>query len=152
MADRAEPFDMEETFVEEPVMDLDVTLVDAVERVLACSGQSSIMQSRSSSPNRSRRGRQGASQPGDKQTADPNHDDVVAVEVPRNECRRMVLGALEEVVRSVTAERCREDEGLTLDVNSTESLGRRRKTRASVADNTLREGIRKWLLDIEEAC
>jgi hypothetical protein len=64
----------------------------------------------------------------------------------------MVLGALEEVVRSVTAERGREDTCLSLGVNPTESLGRWRKTSASVADNTLREGIRKWLMDIEEAC
>ncbi|KAJ6100784.1 hypothetical protein N7499_000414 [Penicillium canescens] len=58
----------------------------------------------------------------------------------------MVLGALEEVVRIVTAEHCRED------VDSTLALADRERRRALAgADNTLREGIRKWLLDVEEA-
>jgi hypothetical protein len=58
----------------------------------------------------------------------------------------MVLGALEEVVRIVTAEHCRED------VDSSLGLADRERRRALAgADNTLREGIRKWLLDVEES-
>ncbi|KAJ5205714.1 hypothetical protein N7491_003659 [Penicillium cf. griseofulvum] len=128
---------MEERFIEEPVMDLDGVLVDAVERVLGQSGYSSMAQSRAPSPNRARRAEdRGPSSRG---------DEAPPLEVPRGECRKMVLGALEEVVRLVTAEHCRED------LDSTLGLADRERRRAqSGADNTLREGIRKWLLDVEE--
>jgi hypothetical protein len=52
---------------------------------------------------------------------------------------------LEEVVRSVAAEHCREDDG---ELNLAD---RERKRLLTGADNTLREGVRKWLLDVEEA-
>lgn len=128
---------VEERFIEEPVMDLDGVLVDAVERVLGQSGYSSMAQSRAPSPNRARKAEdKGPSSRG---------DEAPPLEVPRGECRKMVLGALEEVVRLVTAEHCRED------VDSTLGLADRERRRAlSGADNTLREGIRKWLLDVEE--
>ncbi|KAG0160314.1 hypothetical protein PDIDSM_7841 [Penicillium digitatum] len=128
---------MEERFIEEPVMDLDGVLVDAVERVLRQSGYSSMAQSRAPSPNRARRAEdKGPSSKG---------DEAPPPEVPRGECRKMVLGALEEVVRLVTAEHCRED------VDSTLGIADRERRRALAgADNTLREGIRKWLLDVEE--
>jgi len=130
---------VEERFVEEPVMDLDNILVDAVERVLGQSGYSSLAHSRAPSPSRARRGED----KGQKTTRGEEHPPV---EVPRGECRKMVLGALEEVVRLVTAEHCRED------VDSELGIADRERRRAMAgADNTLREGIRKWLLDVEEA-
>ncbi|KAL5334511.1 hypothetical protein BJX70DRAFT_391353 [Aspergillus crustosus] len=128
--------EVEERFVEEPVMDLDGILVDALERVLAQSGPSSLAPTRAPSPSRARK---------ENDRTDYVREDVPTLEVPRTECRRLVLGALEDVVRSVTAEHCREDEG---------ELGvadRERKRLLTGADNTLREGIRKWLLDVEEA-
>ncbi|KAJ5476138.1 hypothetical protein N7475_001867 [Penicillium sp. IBT 31633x] len=129
---------VEERFIEEPVMDLDGVLVDAVERVLGQSGYSSMAQSRAPSPNRARRA--------EEKGTSSRVEDAVPSEVPRGECRKIVLGALEEVVRIVTAEHCRED------VDSALGLADRERRRAlSGADNTLREGIRKWLLDVEEA-
>ncbi|RAH64304.1 uncharacterized protein BO66DRAFT_396299 [Aspergillus aculeatinus CBS 121060] len=136
------PTEVEERFVEEPVMDLDGTLVDALERVLAQSGPSSMVHSRAPSPSRGRR-------EGDKQAPDapaPTREEIRPVEVPRTECRKLVLGALEEVVRSVTAEHCREDVDGELGL-----ADRERKRTLAGADNTLREGVRKWLLDVEEA-
>ncbi|CAG7942718.1 unnamed protein product [Penicillium nalgiovense] len=128
---------VEERFIEEPVMDLDGVLVDAVERVLGQSGYSSMAQSRAPSPNRARKA--------EDKGPSPRGDECPPLEVPRGECRKMVLGALEEVVRLVTAEHCRED------VDSTLGLADRERRRAqSGVDNTLREGIRKWLLDVEE--
>ncbi|KAL4786789.1 folliculin-interacting protein N-terminus-domain-containing protein [Aspergillus varians] len=134
---------VEERFVEEPVMDLDGTLVDALERVLAQSGPSSLAPTRAPSPSRARKE--------NDRTAEyvAPRDDVPSLEAPRTECRRLVLGALEEVVRSVTAEHCREG-GEELDLTE-----RERKRLLTGADNTLREGVRKWLLDVEdveEAC
>ncbi|CBF79516.1 hypothetical protein AN7504.2 [Aspergillus nidulans FGSC A4] len=90
--------EVEERFVEEPVMDLDGTLVDALERVLAQSGPSSLAPTRASSPSRSRKENDRPAE----YTA--TRDEVPSLEAPRTECRRLVLGALEEVVRSVTAE------------------------------------------------
>ncbi|KAE8359343.1 folliculin-interacting protein N-terminus-domain-containing protein [Aspergillus caelatus] len=137
-----EPNEFEERFVEEPVMDLDGTLVDALERVLAQSGPSSLAHSRAPSPSRARKG-------DDKVTSDAaNRDEaqVPSLEVPRTECRKLVLGALEEVVRSVTAEHCRED------VDGEIAMAdRERKRSLAGPDNTLREGVRRWLLDVEEA-
>ncbi|KAL2853451.1 folliculin-interacting protein N-terminus-domain-containing protein [Aspergillus pseudoustus] len=130
---------VEEKFVEEPVMDLDGTLVDALERVLAQSGPSSLAPTRAPSPSRSRKENDRAPE------SMTIRDDVPTVEAPRAECRRLVLGALEEVVRSVTAEHCREDDG---ELNLAD---RERKRLLTGADNTLREGVRKWLLDVEEA-
>ncbi|THC99545.1 hypothetical protein EYZ11_001005 [Aspergillus tanneri] len=135
-----EPSEVEEVFVEEPVMDLDGTLVDALERVLAQSGPSSLAHSRAPSPSRARKGE-------DKPTAEATtRDEVPPLEVPRTECRKLVLGALEEVVRSVTAEHCREDVDGELGL-----ADRERKRSLAGPDNTLREGVRKWLLDVEEA-
>ncbi|KAK2747552.1 hypothetical protein FQN57_002045 [Myotisia sp. PD_48] len=149
---RVESTIVEEEFVEEPIMDLDGTLVDAVERVLACSGPSSALQSRAPSPNRSRRGKTANSFDAYRKNAEnATRRDQPSIEVPRNECRRMVLGALDEVVRSVTAEHRQEE--LTLDsdnVSKYPSYGR--KKLSSMAENTLREGIRKWLQDIDETC
>ncbi|KAJ5670095.1 uncharacterized protein N7477_005458 [Penicillium maclennaniae] len=130
---------VEERFIEEPVMDLDGILVDAVERVLGQSGYSSLAHSRAPSPTRARRGE-------DKGQTTPRGEEMPTVEVPRGECRKMVLGALEEVVRLVTAEHCRDDVDSELGV-----ADRERRRAMAGADNTLREGIRKWLLDVEEA-
>lgn len=134
-----DPSYAEEQFIEEPVMDLDAILVDAVERVLGQSGYSSIAHSRAPSPSRARRGE-------DKGQTTPRGEESPAAEVPRAECRKMVLGALEEVVRVVTAEHCREDVDTELS-----AADRERRRGMAGADNTLREGIRKWLLDVEEA-
>ncbi|PYH88821.1 hypothetical protein BO71DRAFT_338046 [Aspergillus ellipticus CBS 707.79] len=134
------PSEVEERFVEEHVMDLDGTLVDALERVLAQSGPSSVAHSRAPSPSRARRAE-------DKLASEIlAREETRPMEVPRTECRKLVLSALEEVVRSVTAEHCRED------VDGELGLADRERRRVqSGSDNTLREGIRRWLLDVEEA-
>jgi hypothetical protein len=140
--DLIDPNDTEYKFIEEPVMDVDGTLVDAVERVLIQSGHSSLAHSRSASPHRNGRS--------DERTSDETPH-VHAVEVPRNECRKTVLGALEEVARSVTEIHCREegDAEFIGGDETTDKDGKRRPT--AIQDNTLREGVRKWLLNIEEA-
>ncbi|PGG96892.1 hypothetical protein AJ79_09416 [Helicocarpus griseus UAMH5409] len=151
LSPQVDPFDVEEMFVEEPVMDLDPTLVDAVEKVLARSGDTSLVQSRAPSPNRKRKEKSANNQGPDKQSSNTQPENVPSIEVPRNKCRRMVLGALEEVVRSVTAERQEESASATGDAAKMSS-DRGRRGLGVPTDNTLREGIRKWLQDIEEAC
>ena len=123
---QAEPASFEESLISEPLMDMDPTLIDAVERVLAQSGHSSCVHSRAPSPARSERG-----------AATGLGTEGPALEVPHGECRRMVLGALEQVVRSVSEEQEKE-------------RGRGERMRGGV-DSTLREGVRKWLAGGEDA-
>lgn len=116
----------QEQFVEEQLMDIDPTLIDAVEKVLAQSGQSSRVgsraASRAASPTRSMKGARGDITP---------KNDTPELEVPRSECQKMVLGALQHVVKSVSEELANGD-------------GRGRLP----ADNALREGVRKCLSEV----
>lgn len=116
-SDKHGSFAMEEEILSEPVMDLDATLIDAVERVLAQSSQSSRTHSRAASPSR--------------------HLalDGSSLEVPRSECRKLVLGALEQVAKSVREEQERRGRG----------IGEGEPREARMLDSTLREGVRKWL-------
>ena len=133
---------LEQEMVEEPIMDMDGTLIDAVERVLAQSGPSSkahsTTSSRSSSMRAGRREKSGA-------------DSLPTLEVPRGECKRMVLGALEQVVKSVTADRSLEDcGGRGRDIKGCGGTSRSASTRSVPVESTLREGIRKWLHEVED--
>lgn len=115
----------EEEMIEEPIMDMDPTLIDAVERVLAQSGQSSRAVSRPPSPSRHTTG-----------------DDSPGLEVPRSECKKMVLGALEQVAKSVSAE-------LSSRPRDEKNVGGSHRGRANLpTDSTLREGVRKWLNEV----
>lgn len=147
-------------FVEEPIMDVDGTLVDAIERVLVQSGQSSLAHSRAPSPHRG----SSRSNADDRTTTSTNPDDSQTqpqqqqpVEVPRAECRKMVLGALEEVVRSVAASTIADhhphhqsdhpppqSSSSTIVPTTGRGRGRSSSRRSSWNDNILREGIRKW--------
>ena len=113
---------IEEDFQSEPIMDLDPTLIDAVERVLAQSTHSSRTHSRSHS-----------------RTTSPSrhHDEAPALEVPRSECRKLVLGALEQVARSVGEEQMGRERVVGRDVRGPPGAGS--------VDSTLREGVRRWL-------
>lgn len=115
----------EEEIIEEPIMDMDPTLIDAVERVLSQSGQSSRAVSRPASPSR--------------HTPGP---DKPGVEIPRSECKKMVLGALEQVAKSVSAELSSRSRG-------EKTVGGSQRGRENLlTDSTLREGVRKWLNEV----
>ena len=126
-----------EEFIEEQIMDFDATLIDAVDRVLAQSGQGSRAQSASSSRSSSRRGRH------DTRTVT---DAAPHVEVPQTDCKAVIFDALEIVVRNVTAERD------TKHVAKDDAVAER-KDRSNVAktatDSSLKEGIRRWLTEVE---
>lgn len=115
----------EEEMIEEPIMDMDPTLIDAVERVLAQSGQSSRAVSRPPSPSRH-----------------TTSEDSPGLEVPRSECKKMVLGALEQVAKSVSAELCSQS-------RVEKNVGGSHRGRENLpTDSTLREGVRKWLNEV----
>lgn len=142
--------DFEERFLEEPIMDMDATLIDAVERVLAQSSYPSRVHSRAASPSRAGSIRvSGSSRPVSMSdgvarghAGGNNAAETPKLELPHTECRRMVLGALEEVVRSVLAEEQDQYQG------SVDSTGRSKEM--EMPDSTLREGVRKWLVEVDE--
>lgn len=120
---------IEERFVEEPIISMDETLIQAVERIIAQSGQASMESSVCSSRSTSRkRGNRDRSNSDAKLPAASDHK----LEVPRNECRKMVLGALEEIVKEVEESRRDGDDA------------EREKT-----ESFLREGVRSWLVNVE---
>ncbi|KAL1597752.1 hypothetical protein SLS60_008239 [Paraconiothyrium brasiliense] len=126
-----------EKFIEEPIMDFDATLIDAVDRCLAQSGQGSRVHSASSSRSSSRRGRHDSR---GVMEAAPH------VEVPQTDCKAVIFDALEIVVKNVTAER--DPKHTANDV-----AGAERKPKGEVAktatDSSLKEGIRRWLTEVE---
>jgi hypothetical protein len=119
---------VEERFDEEPIISMDETLIDAVERIIAQSGQGSKTSSACSSRSASRKGGNRERSNSDaKFPPVPEH----RLEVPRNECKKMVLSALEEIVREVAESRKDGDEA------------------ERARESFLREGVRSWLVNVE---
>ncbi|ORY02054.1 folliculin-interacting protein N-terminus-domain-containing protein [Clohesyomyces aquaticus] len=129
---------LEEKFIEEQIMDFDATLIDAVDRVLAQSGQASRAESTSSSRSSSRRGRRDT-----RSGSDVGHN----AEVAQVDCKGIIFDALESVVKDVTAERNVKEKV------KKESREKKRSSREVLAktatDSSLKEGIRRWLAEVE---
>lgn len=120
------PSRVEEEFVSEPVMDMDPTLIDAVEQILGQSTHSSRIQSRTASPSR-------------------NGCEAPLLEVPRSECGRWILGALDQVARSVAEEQTAAQAGHARPVGGRAAAGSEPVDPNAVElDSTLREGVRRW--------
>jgi hypothetical protein len=128
-----------EEFIEESIVDFDATLIDAIERILSQSGQSSRVQSATSSRSSSRRGRHDA-----RASFDGGHQHVDNGQV---DCKGIIFDALESVVKNVTAERN------TKAVPTMDASGDQKSDRDIVAktatDSSLKEGIRRWLSEVE---
>jgi hypothetical protein len=130
---------VEERFIEKSIISMDETLIEAVERIMAQSGAGSNDSSVSSSRSTSRKGR--------VEGRDRSNSDIrnIAVpeptmEVPRNECKKAILSALEEVVRGVVETREREE---------SEQVASADRELAREKDNFLREGVRGWMESVE---
>ena len=203
---------LEERFIEEPIMDMDGTLADAIERLLAQNGTGpgpghgqglgnsagSVSGSAAVAAGGDGGGREstgtsvavGTAMPTGADTrtvgssatagtANPSRAASIAssptsswhgrnemqgiTEIARGQCKEMVMGALREVVKSVTSNWAGIDKqhakgldrsmGIGMGVNagigavaggSGRSIDARR-------ESTLREGIRRWLAEVEEA-
>ena len=131
---------IEERFIEEPIISMDETLIEAVERIIAQSGTGSKNSSVCSSRSTSRKGTKGA---GQRERSMERHPAAagagVKMEVPRNECKKTVLSALEQIVRSVQSEREKE----VADGDGEKEREKREK------ESFLREGVRAWLGSVE---
>jgi hypothetical protein len=123
---------LDEKFTEEEIMDFDATLIDGVDRVLTSSGEVSRVSSAPSSRSNSRRGRR-----------DPRAEAelITQVEVPNTNCKGVIFDALESVVKDVTAERGGKDGSR----EGSDRLGQPR----TATDSSLKEGIRRWLVEVE---
>ncbi|KAF2241038.1 hypothetical protein BU26DRAFT_496983 [Trematosphaeria pertusa] len=128
---------LDEKFYEEQIMDFDATLIDAVDRVLAQSGQASRVQSASSSRSSSRRGRRDT-----RSGSDAGHH----MEVAQTDCKAVIFDALESVVKNVTAERNRKDESKEETRGENKAI---QEVAKPATDSSLREGIRRWLTEVE---
>ncbi|KAL9102692.1 MAG: hypothetical protein Q9163_002183 [Psora crenata] len=117
----------EEQFVEEPILDHDPTLAEALERILSHSSNSSGAPSRTPSPPRST--------PKTIEYATPTPG------ATRNECKRIILGALARVARSVAAEI---SEGEAQEKGIEVAHGRREP----MPDNSLRQGVKRWMKEV----
>ena len=127
----------EEQITEEPLMEMDPTFIDAVEKVLSLSGDSSRVASRNPSrapsPTRHHHDR------------NPTEGGNAGLEIPRSRCRSMVLGALEQVARSVGDELA-----AARDQSGRDVLGSDSSTRSNVpTESTLREGVRRWFREVD---
>ncbi|CAG8974401.1 hypothetical protein HYALB_00010041 [Hymenoscyphus albidus] len=126
---------IEERFIEEPIIAMDETLIQAVEKIIAQSGQTSTTSSLCSSRSTSRKanslrtgGNRDRSNSDAKTATVPEHK----LEVPRTECSKLLLNALETVAKEVE-----------------ESVKRGEDSVLERTENHLREGVRNWLVNIE---
>jgi hypothetical protein len=130
---------IDETFTEDAIISMEDILIDAVERMVSFSGSNPTSSSSSRSGSR-HRGREGSDST-EKGAPNPKLEESLKVpeahlEVPRVECKKMILGALEEVARQVADSRQDDAASPALRETSRESL--------------LREGIRSWLASVED--
>lgn len=110
----------ESHFSEEYLKGLDPTLAEAVETVINQDAKNVPSRSRTTSPSRRRR------------THSP-------LNTPHSESKQVILGALEEVVRSVTAEAKCQSKGMNINSDG--------NVKSAPVGNLLREGVRRWLYE-----
>ncbi|OLN97411.1 hypothetical protein CCHL11_01018 [Colletotrichum chlorophyti] len=126
---------LDDEFVEEPIASLDEVLIEAVERVIAQSNEVSKQGSSNSSRSTSKRRDRSNSEA--SVSVDSHHTTRIPIasqEVPRDQCKTVVLSALDEIIRDVIEERDHDNP-------DTNGQGERDRDRES----TLREAVRVWL-------
>ncbi|KAI1133715.1 hypothetical protein F5Y10DRAFT_3918 [Nemania abortiva] len=130
---------VEEKFEEEELVTLDEALIDAVERVIAQTNDSSRVTSATSSRSVSKRR--------DRSNSEASEIDGVAPdtrldfqEVPRVECKTVVLSALGSIVQEVVDQREKESQNANQDTNY---QANREK------ESALRGAVRGWLESVE---
>ncbi|EXJ55412.1 hypothetical protein A1O7_08339 [Cladophialophora yegresii CBS 114405] len=140
-----------ERFEHEKVLDFDTTLTDAIERVLnetEAARQKSVATSRSHSRTASAATTTSArSMPLAISGSGKNRAWHPASTTAQSGCRQAVVGALEEVVRSVNDDLARHQRRHGADgrvIIDGDAVNQEMKQ-----DNVLREGVKKWLLNVD---
>ncbi|KAI5862003.1 folliculin-interacting protein N-terminus-domain-containing protein [Durotheca rogersii] len=142
MAPALSPYEqpIQDKIEEEDLVTFDESLIDAVERVIALSSDASKGSSTASSRSASkRRGRR------DSEVSEATEHDIPIYpidfqEVPRAECKMVVLSALSSIVQEVADQRERESQ-------STNPTGAYETVREK--ESVLRTAIRTWLENVE---
>ncbi|TDZ61183.1 hypothetical protein CTRI78_v004443 [Colletotrichum trifolii] len=130
---------LDDEFIEEPIASLDEVLIEAVERVIAQSSEVSKQSSSNSSRSTSkRRDRSNSEASASVESHHTTRIPVAAQEVPRDQCKTVVLSALDEIIRDVIEERDHEN----ADTNSHADRDR---------ESALREAVRVWLDAVESS-
>lgn len=147
---------LQDEFIEDEIVTLDDTLIEAVEKVTALGSESSQNSSRSPSKRRESVAAgetlalttTAAETSEDSRSADTTTTQTQNVstyqEVPRGECKTVVLSALEHIAKEVVNTRDNEDERRSQG-SSTGRIVRRGRDKESV----LREAVRTWVEDVE---
>ncbi|KAJ4316467.1 hypothetical protein N0V94_005458 [Neodidymelliopsis sp. IMI 364377] len=128
-----------EKFDEEAISDFDATLIEGIDRVLARSGDVTRTNSAQSSRSSSRRGRRNT-------RADSDANTVPHTEVAQTDCKGVIFDALETVVKNVTAERSGKE---TAKADEDEKKSVRTVNMRTHTDSSLKEGVRRWLSEVE---
>lgn len=144
---------LQEEFIEDPIVTLDDTLIDAVERVIAQDLSKESSQSSSRSPSKRRESvadaitstmglSNAAVEAGEEARSVETqlHAPAAYQEVPRGECKTVLLSALEHIAKDVVQRRDGDDERVQSSRGS-----RRGRERESV----LREAVRAWVDGVE---
>jgi hypothetical protein len=142
----------EEMITSEFVMDLDITLTDAIERIL---NRSSTQSSRQPSPTRRVHSRNvsGSTTSTTQTQVLPSKDASVkdtfppVADLPRQESRKLVVNALEEVVKSVNEDLNRSTHGRNIQDDGSSICDGPRHVRHE--ESALREGVKQWLICVE---
>lgn len=138
---------LQDEFIEDEIVTLDDTLIEAVEKVTALGSESSQNSSRSPSK---RRESVAAAEALALTTAVENEDSSRSVdtqtptnqEVPRGECKTVVLSALEHIAKDVVTTRDNEYERRSQGSSRITKRGRDK-------ESVLREAVRTWVEDVE---
>ncbi len=138
-----------ERFVSETVMDFDTTLTDAIERVLYEAEQPKHM---SVTPSRAHLRTVSAassmrSEPLEISSSGKARHGTRTPMLFRSDCRQAVVGALEEVVKSVNNDLAKHHR--SKDGNGNLKVDGKALEQDMKQDNVLREGVKKWLLNVE---
>lgn len=131
-----------EKFDEEVIMDFDAVLIEGIDRILARSGETTRDHSNQSSRASSRRGRRNTRADSDVTGV---VDAAAHVEVSQTDCKGVIFDALEAVVKNVTAERSGAKEG----EGDGEERSDRTVNQRTYTDSSLKEGVRRWLSEVE---
>jgi hypothetical protein len=123
-------FTIDEKFEEETVSNMDHEFVDVVGRVTGMSANSSTAPSNTSSRSSSRRGRTMGMDDGTEPSGDNARD-----------CQRLIIGRLETIVAAETREKSK--------TRNADEVDSKENTAPLHLNNLLREGIRKWLDDLD---
>ncbi|KAI0815892.1 hypothetical protein GGR55DRAFT_675501 [Xylaria sp. FL0064] len=135
------PYDqpIEEKFEEEELVTLDEALIDAVEKVIAQTNDSSRGTSATSSRSVSKRRGRSNSEASEPEEVAPDMK-LDFQEVPRVECKTVVLSALGSIVQEVVDRREKESQNAYQDINYQASREK---------ESALRGAVRVWLESVE---